>query len=62
LVDPWSGQVVVTGQSEQVAVQFGLLALVLEASLLVVASAVAVQAAGDSGVVGSVEAGQQEVR
>ena len=51
-----------TGQSEQVAVQFGLLALVLEASLLVVASAVAVQAAGDSGVVGSVEAGQQEVR
>ena len=56
MVDPWLGGVVVTDQSEQVAVPFGSLALVLVTLLLVSASAVTVQAVGDSGVVEAVEA------
>jgi hypothetical protein len=62
LFDPWLGEVVVTGQFEQVAVQFGSLALVLVELMLVAASAVTVQVAGDSGVVESVEVGRMEVR
>ena len=62
MVDPWLEQVVATGQSEQVAVQFDSLGLVLVRSLLVAASVAAVQAVGDSEVVGSVEVDQLEAR